>query len=223
MIWKKPANIIAWRLAGWNGGKAVFRRPKVTWGRKTINVHTTWATALRRSILLRKRSCRKLRCRSNMLRQRSLRSKVINRFTKVIVFGIIIIIYESYYRSTIREVYRTNQSCSRSGADSLLSLFWLSNHVRELKITWRHFSYTINQSFSNIFFSFSSVKWERDGNPVEWDSSIDGALKVSRVEPSYAGAYTCAVMGPHGEIARRELQLVVSSELFLFKYFSTYF
>ncbi|KAH9634765.1 hypothetical protein HF086_013625 [Spodoptera exigua] len=60
-------------------------------------------------------------------------------------------------------------------------------------------------------YPISSVKWERDGNPVEWDSSIDGALKVSRVEPSYAGAYTCAVMGPHGEIARRELQLVVSN------------
>lgn len=64
----------------------------------------------------------------------------------------------------------------------------------------------------NIIKFCSSVKWERDGSPVEWDSNIDGALKVARVEPTHAGAYTCAVMGPHGEIARRELQLVVSSK-----------
>ncbi|XP_012543882.3 cell adhesion molecule Dscam2 isoform X1 [Bombyx mori] len=60
-------------------------------------------------------------------------------------------------------------------------------------------------------YPISSVKWERDGSPVEWESNIDGGLKVSRVEASHAGAYTCAVTGPHGEIARRELQLVVSN------------
>lgn len=57
------------------------------------------------------------------------------------------------------------------------------------------------------------MKWERDGSPVEWDSNMEGALRVSRVEPSLAGSYTCTVTGPHGEIARRELQLVVSSKL----------
>lgn len=34
---------------------------------------------------------------------------------------------------------------------------------------------------------------------------------MTRVDPSQAGAYSCSVMGPHGEIAKRELQLVVSS------------
>ncbi|XP_061709196.1 cell adhesion molecule Dscam2 isoform X4 [Cydia pomonella] len=60
-------------------------------------------------------------------------------------------------------------------------------------------------------YPISSVKWERDGSPVEWDSNMEGALRVSRVEPSQAGAYMCTVTGPHGEIARRELQLVVSN------------
>ncbi|KAL0901060.1 hypothetical protein ABMA27_006383 [Loxostege sticticalis] len=60
-------------------------------------------------------------------------------------------------------------------------------------------------------YPITSVKWERDGNPVEWDSSIDGALRISRVDPSHAGSYSCAVMGSHGEIARRDLQLVVSN------------
>ncbi|KOB72718.1 Down syndrome cell adhesion molecule-like protein, partial [Operophtera brumata] len=60
-------------------------------------------------------------------------------------------------------------------------------------------------------YPITSVKWERDGSPVEWDSSIDGALRVTRVDPSQAGAYSCSVMGPHGEIAKRELQLVVSN------------
>lgn len=58
-----------------------------------------------------------------------------------------------------------------------------------------------------------SVKWEREGSPIDWDNSIDGALRVTKVEPSQAGAYSCSVMGPHGEIAKRELQLVVSSKL----------
>ncbi|XP_059046951.1 cell adhesion molecule Dscam2-like [Achroia grisella] len=60
-------------------------------------------------------------------------------------------------------------------------------------------------------YPISSVKWHRDGQPVEWDSSVDGALRVARVEPSHAGTYTCLVMGAHGETARRELQLVVSN------------
>ncbi|XP_073957210.1 cell adhesion molecule Dscam2-like [Choristoneura fumiferana] len=60
-------------------------------------------------------------------------------------------------------------------------------------------------------YPISSVKWERDGSAVEWDSNMEGALRVSRVEPALAGAYTCTVTGPHGEIARRELQLVVSN------------
>ncbi|XP_072938511.1 cell adhesion molecule Dscam1-like isoform X2 [Epargyreus clarus] len=60
-------------------------------------------------------------------------------------------------------------------------------------------------------YPISSVKWERDGSQLEWDNNVDGALRLSRVESSHAGAYTCAVMGPHGEIARRELQLVVSN------------
>ncbi|XP_047520750.1 Down syndrome cell adhesion molecule-like protein Dscam2 isoform X2 [Pieris napi] len=60
-------------------------------------------------------------------------------------------------------------------------------------------------------YPISSVKWERDGNQVEWDSSVTGALRVARVEASHGGAYTCAVTGPHGELARRELQLVVSN------------
>lgn len=90
------------------------------------------------------------------------------------------------------------------------------------QLNFSYFSYTavdmidmVCQKLMRIFYSnlfFSSVKWERDGNTVEWDNSIDGALRVLRVEPSHAGAYTCAVMGPHGEIARRELQLVVSSK-----------
>ncbi|CAK1540390.1 unnamed protein product [Leptosia nina] len=60
-------------------------------------------------------------------------------------------------------------------------------------------------------YPISSVKWERDGNQVDWDNSVTGALRVSRVEASHGGAYTCTVTGPHGEIARRELQLVVSN------------
>ncbi|CAH2050967.1 unnamed protein product, partial [Iphiclides podalirius] len=60
-------------------------------------------------------------------------------------------------------------------------------------------------------YPISSVKWERDGNQVEWDGNVEGALRLARVESSHAGAYTCAVTGPHGEIARRELQLVVSN------------
>ncbi|XP_052750184.1 cell adhesion molecule Dscam2 isoform X2 [Galleria mellonella] len=60
-------------------------------------------------------------------------------------------------------------------------------------------------------YPISSVKWHRDGKPVEWDSSVDGALRVARVDPSHAGTYTCLVMGAHGETARRELQLVVSN------------
>ncbi|KAI5636739.1 immunoglobulin i-set domain-containing protein [Phthorimaea operculella] len=60
-------------------------------------------------------------------------------------------------------------------------------------------------------YPISSVKWERDGSPVEWDSSNDGALRVLRVEPTHAGSYTCVVMGPHGEMARRDLQLIVSN------------
>ncbi|XP_028160475.1 Down syndrome cell adhesion molecule homolog [Ostrinia furnacalis] len=60
-------------------------------------------------------------------------------------------------------------------------------------------------------YPITSVKWERDGSPVEWDGSGDGALRLARVEPSHAGSYSCAVMGSHGEIARRDLQLVVSN------------
>ncbi|XP_013133341.1 PREDICTED: Down syndrome cell adhesion molecule-like protein Dscam2 [Papilio polytes] len=60
-------------------------------------------------------------------------------------------------------------------------------------------------------YPISSVKWERDGSQVEWDGNAEGALRLARVEPSHAGAYACAVSGPHGEIARRELQLVVSN------------
>ncbi|XP_053609899.1 cell adhesion molecule Dscam1-like isoform X1 [Plodia interpunctella] len=60
-------------------------------------------------------------------------------------------------------------------------------------------------------YPISSVKWQRNGNPIEWDNSIDGALRISRVDPSHAGEYTCMVMGSHGEIARKELQLVVSN------------
>ncbi|XP_026317870.1 Down syndrome cell adhesion molecule-like protein Dscam2 isoform X2 [Hyposmocoma kahamanoa] len=60
-------------------------------------------------------------------------------------------------------------------------------------------------------YPVSSVKWERNGSPVEWESNSDGALRVTRVEPSHAGAYTCVVMGPHGEMAKKELQLFVSN------------
>ncbi|KAL4705617.1 hypothetical protein ACJJTC_018739 [Scirpophaga incertulas] len=60
-------------------------------------------------------------------------------------------------------------------------------------------------------YPISSVKWERDGTGIEWDNSIDGALRITRVDPSHAGSYSCAVMGSHGEIARRDLQLVVSN------------
>ncbi|XP_049878899.1 Down syndrome cell adhesion molecule-like protein Dscam2 [Pectinophora gossypiella] len=60
-------------------------------------------------------------------------------------------------------------------------------------------------------YPISSVKWERDGSSVEWDSGTDGALRIQRVEPTHAGAYTCVVTGPHGEMARRELQLIVSN------------
>ncbi|CAH0405117.1 unnamed protein product [Chilo suppressalis] len=60
-------------------------------------------------------------------------------------------------------------------------------------------------------YPISSVKWERDGSPIAWDNSIDGALRIPRVDSSHAGTYNCAVMGSHGEIARRDLQLVVSN------------
>ncbi|XP_041974799.1 Down syndrome cell adhesion molecule-like protein Dscam2 isoform X2 [Aricia agestis] len=60
-------------------------------------------------------------------------------------------------------------------------------------------------------YPISSVTWERDGSQVEWDNNVDGALRITKVESSNAGAYTCTVMGPHGEIARRELQLIVSN------------
>lgn len=62
---------------------------------------------------------------------------------------------------------------------------------------------------------FSSVRWERDGNPVEWDSGNEGALRIPKVDASHAGSYTCTVTGPNREIARRELQLIVSSEYHL--------
>ncbi|CAG4953674.1 unnamed protein product [Colias eurytheme] len=62
-------------------------------------------------------------------------------------------------------------------------------------------------------YPISSVKWERDGKQVEWDGGggAGGALRVARVEAAHGGAYTCTAAGPHGEIARRELQLVVSN------------
>ncbi|CAG9581989.1 unnamed protein product, partial [Danaus chrysippus] len=62
-------------------------------------------------------------------------------------------------------------------------------------------------------YPISSVRWERDGSQLEWEGGTggEGALRISRVEASSAGAYTCSAVGPHGEIARRELQLIVSN------------
>ncbi|CAH2101996.1 unnamed protein product [Euphydryas editha] len=72
-------------------------------------------------------------------------------------------------------------------------------------------------------YPISSVRWERDGNQLEWEGGsssvgtstvgvgLTGALRIARVEASNAGAYTCSAVGPHGEIARRELQLIVSN------------
>ncbi|XP_045780750.1 Down syndrome cell adhesion molecule-like protein Dscam2 [Maniola jurtina] len=62
-------------------------------------------------------------------------------------------------------------------------------------------------------YPISSVRWERDGNQLEWEGSGsgEGALRIARVEAASAGAYTCSAIGPHGEIARRELQLIVSN------------
>lgn len=71
---------------------------------------------------------------------------------------------------------------------------------------------TYNYKLQDVIRFFSSVKWERNGSPVEWERNNDGALRVTRVEPSHAGAYTCVVMGPHGEMAKKELQLFVSSK-----------
>lgn len=77
--------------------------------------------------------------------------------------------------------------------------------------------------FVLLFPFVSSVRWERDGNQLEWEGGsspigagaagvgVTGALRIARVEASSAGAYTCSAVGPHGEIARRELQLIVSS------------
>ena len=73
----------------------------------------------------------------------------------------------------------------------------------------------------NKKYFYSSVRWERDGNQLEWEATggtgansvvgVSGALRLARVEAGSAGAYTCSAVGPHGEIARRELQLIVSS------------
>ncbi|KAG7310295.1 hypothetical protein JYU34_003050 [Plutella xylostella] len=60
-------------------------------------------------------------------------------------------------------------------------------------------------------YPISSVKWERDGSPVEWDGGGEGTLRLSRVEAAHGGTYSCAVAGPHGEIARRDLQLIISN------------
>ncbi|CAH0727689.1 unnamed protein product, partial [Brenthis ino] len=75
-------------------------------------------------------------------------------------------------------------------------------------------------------YPISSVRWERDGNQLEWEGAsgstgtgtgtstgvgVSGALRLARVEAGSAGAYTCSAVGPHGEIARRELQLIVSN------------
>ncbi|XP_052738049.1 cell adhesion molecule Dscam2-like [Bicyclus anynana] len=64
-------------------------------------------------------------------------------------------------------------------------------------------------------YPISSVRWERDGSQLEWEGSAsgEGALRIARVEAASAGAYTCSAVGPHGEIARRELQLIVSTRV----------
>lgn len=63
----------------------------------------------------------------------------------------------------------------------------------------------------------SGVKWERQGVQLGADPrhgrDAQGGLRVWGVLAADAGAYTCSAGSPQGEMARRELQLMVLSEL----------
>lgn len=54
-------------------------------------------------------------------------------------------------------------------------------------------------------------------NTLRVTSSNIGALSISKVDPATdAGSYTCVVTAPTGETVKRDLQVVVKSNLHLF-------
>lgn len=66
-------------------------------------------------------------------------------------------------------------------------------------------------------YPISAISWERRGQEVPVDlrrsRGEGGSLTISRVDPAVdTGSYVCSVRGNSGELARREVQLMVNSE-----------
>lgn len=69
--------------------------------------------------------------------------------------------------------------------------------------------------FKFNFHFYSYVKWESTSVKISSNPRYrqeGGLLKISSLNPSTdAGSYTCSVATPSGELARREIQLIVNS------------